>query len=383
MRAAAAVRVRLSLNLLLLMAGGCGRVGYEPIVPANPIDGSVAIDAPVTGSDGVVVVPLDGAPPRTDTQGGSSDAAAIKADGALFPIDLAFFLPDLPIALPDLPSVRLDVAKLDQAGPDTGSTAMWGPPQLIPALSDRDDDWEPTVTGDLLELYFRSERENRPAQGDIWVSKRASPNDPWGAPSRVTALSTLAGENSPEVSADGLTIWFTSERSNTGLDIWVSTRADRSAAWTNPVRAADLSTNGNDEASAPNLNLTRIVLHSDRPNRNEYDIFEAVRASTSAPWSTAVPLAGINTTAFEAAPFLSSDDLTIYFVSDRGGGVGNFDLYQATRPNVSSPFAPPTRIQELNSIDHDSSPWVSADGRLMLFNSDRSGNHEIYEAHRL
>ena len=84
------------------------------------------------------------------------------------------------------------------------------PPVLVAALSDPDAiDEDPTFTGDLLELFFMS---NRAGGRDIWTSRRATAADPWQPPTRVGELDSVDSDWAPAVSLDGLRIWFASDR---------------------------------------------------------------------------------------------------------------------------------------------------------------------------
>jgi Tol biopolymer transport system component len=59
------------------------------------------------------------------------------------------------------------------------------------------------------------------------------------------------------------------------------------------------------------------------------------------------------------------------------------DLFQTARSDVSSPFASRVDpISELNTSHSEEDPWVSQDGRHILFVSDRDGRSRIYEARR-
>lgn len=54
----------------------------------------------------------------------------------------------------------------------------------------------------------------------------------------------------------------------------------------------------------------------------------------------------------------------------------------AERATAADPFTNLRELAELNSTATDWDPWISEDGRYLMFGSDRSGNHEIYEASR-
>ena len=62
---------------------------------------------------------------------------------------------------------------------------------------------------------------------------------------------------------------------------------------------------------------------------------------------------------------------------------GKTDLFQTARSDVSSPFASRVDpISDLNTAASEEDPWVSQDGRHILFVSDRDGRSRIYEARR-
>ena len=104
------------------------------------------------------------------------------------------------------------------------------------------DDDDPSPTGDLLEPYVDSDRPGAgAAMGDIWVARRGSTADPFGAPALVTELASTADDTTPEVSADGLTMYFSSDRSSAGdRDIYITTRPDRGSSWATPQRVDEL-----------------------------------------------------------------------------------------------------------------------------------------------
>src|ERR1041385_2596536 len=142
---------------------------------------------------------------------------------------------DGPAAIDDAPIDQSTQITPKDAPADSIGMGMWtNIATVLPGAPVGDDD--PTLTSDLLELYF-----NR--SSDIYVSRRSKVSDPWGAPSLVTELSSASGETTPEITSNGLTIFISSDKAPTtgGEDIWMSTRVSRSAAWSTPVHIDALS----------------------------------------------------------------------------------------------------------------------------------------------
>lgn len=71
-----------------------------------------------------------------------------------------------------------------------------------------------------------------------------------------------------------------------------------------------------------------------------------------------------------AHPALSSDGLTLYFVSDKEGGYGSKDIYMVTRAGNSDPWSEPVNLgPEINTSGDELFPYLRQDGTL-YFASD-------------
>lgn len=91
------------------------------------------------------------------------------------------------------------------------------------------------TTADGGYLFFSSEHNGTQASGsqDIYVSDMR-PNGTYGPGVAVAALNTAFEDQQPNVSRDGLTIVFASNREG-NMDIYMSTRASLTADWSTPV----------------------------------------------------------------------------------------------------------------------------------------------------
>jgi len=134
---------------------------------------------------------------------------------------------------PALTSTQIWVAELL---PDSacGHHPCFGNAHPVPELASNSADQRPSIRFDGLEMFFSS---NRPGalngSQDIWVTTRDRTDDDWGVPVALlgtgantpAAINTSAQEMSPNLSADGLTLYFASNRAGCGgYDVYMTTR---------------------------------------------------------------------------------------------------------------------------------------------------------------
>ena len=258
----------------------------------------------------------------------------------------------------------------------------FGEPRLIAELSLRgafDDD--PSLTADLTEIYFKSDRGGG-GDFDIWMAARDAPDQVFGDLHEVVELSSPAFDATPEVSWDGLTMHLSSNRVGAqGFDVFVSTRASRDRPWSLPVREADLSSSGDEFAVAMDAAGLRAVVTRAVVDRG-LDLFEATRATRQDPWSAPSPLSTLSTDGWDADAHLSPDGRLVIYASDRAAGAGQRDLWIATRQSPDGVVSEPIDVLEVATPRNDEDPWLSGDGRTLVLSSDRDGDQELWIAAR-
>ncbi|MCA9666075.1 MAG: PD40 domain-containing protein [Myxococcales bacterium] len=94
------------------------------------------------------------------------------------------------------------------------------------------------------------------------------------------------------------------------------------------------------------------------------------------------PLSQLDSASEEAEPFLSADGRTLLFASTRSGGSGKWDDYIATRTDTSDPmaFGNVRELAAINSPLHETRLAVSSDGRTFYLSAETATASEIYIA---
>lgn len=184
---------------------------------------------------------------------------------------------------------------------------------------------------------------------------------------RIDAFSTAADEGRLVYSTDGRHAFFHRE-TGTGPRIFESRKVG--TAWTTPVEVGFSS--GYVEFD-PFLSIDGRTLYytSFRPitgtePRPDGDLWKVARTATG--WGTPVRLgAEVNTDANEFFPSVTADG-TLYFNSDREGGVGAWDLYRARR-NGGGYRAAELLPGDVNTSIWEFNPTLTPGGGLLAFGS--------------
>jgi WD40-like Beta Propeller Repeat len=271
-------------------------------------------------------------------------------------------------------------------------------PVLVPELASPSRTDNPTLTGDLLEIYFTTDRVS--GNGDVWFATRVSPDAPFGAPAAVTVVNGVSFETSSAISTDGLTLWFGSDRAGGAgaNDIWVSQRASRASAWSTPVNVVALNSPADDIPRPPGQHALVMPMASERATPTVYQTYLATRATTGAPFEAPVAIPELDYADRSTVDgFLTDDGLTMFFSSapvaeaadaatrvDAGtsgdAGVPNSDLFVAWRRSTNEAFSVTQPLSDLNTPADERDPWLSPDGTTLYFTSDRGGILNIYTA---
>ncbi|MFC1634913.1 protein kinase [Planctomycetota bacterium] len=259
---------------------------------------------------------------------------------------------------------------------------LWGnsPTNLGSTVNSSSCDGGPCLSPDGLKLYFYSRRsggigsDNRWMFNafDIWVATRETTADDWSITVNLgSTINTSTPDGSPCLSADGLSLFFESEQPGGNMDLRVTTRANVSDSWGTPMNLGPaVNSSANEMGASISADGLTLVFQSNRPGGlGEEDIYVSTRVTTSDPWGKALNLGPkVNSPSVDAQPYITLDGLVLMFCSDRPGGFGDWDIWVTTRPTSDDDWGAPMNLGPIvNTSSGEAEPFLSSDGRVLYF----------------
>jgi hypothetical protein len=241
--------------------------------------------------------------------------------------------------------------------------------------------------GDETTIYFDAIREAGAGGNgmfDLFTATRLDEGDSFGPAVRIDGLSQpQTHEYSPSLTDDGTKLFF--ERQEASLlnsDIYVAQRNTASGPFGPPSLVAGLNTSGyeaNPFVRGDAHELWFVATGAD----TSIDIFLGVLTSGG---YAARPVVELNSAANDYSPVVTKDNLTVYFASERPlGGAAGSNVWVATRTTPTEPFARPAPVRNVNSDGDEKPTWISDDGCRLYIATTRDGGRgaqDIYVSSR-
>lgn len=305
----------------------------------------------MTGTSGAQVTTSEG-PEATSSSSASAGSSGTDDTGA-------------PVSVPSLCGL-------------TFGTWRVGPPELL-AFNSGKDEIDPVLLSDLRTLLYSNAGVSRRAL-------RVSPGEPFGADSTLNSdfgLS-LGGQTIRVVfTPDWLTAYVgTNQDGGAGLlDVWRMTRVDIESKFGGAEVVAPLNSPLDDfdhllSADGLRMYLAPMV----NADTKQQVLMIATRGSTAEEFSPPAPIAELQDGFSDGSPALPADERTMIFSSQRSG-VG--DLYVSVRTSLAEPFSDPVPLDEVNDPSRfDGEPFLSSDGCELFFASNRGGGVGGWDLYR-
>jgi hypothetical protein len=198
---------------------------------------------------------------------------------------------------------------------------------------------------------------------------------PFNPVSVGSGINTTDDEYWPSITADGLTMMFTrqatqTENSQSQEDFYVSYL--KNGVWQKAFNAGSpLNTSQNEGAQSLSSNGNYMFFTAcNRPDGlGSCDLFFS--AFIDGKWSVPSNLKSpVNTSWWETQPSISADGKTLYFSSNRPGGIGGKDLWFSKLDDFNQWKEPVNMGRTINTADDEMSPFIHFDGRTLYFASN-------------
>jgi WD40-like Beta Propeller Repeat len=279
---------------------------------------------------------------------------------------------------------RLDFDQLRDAGGDApaiapdanGAACTFGPfgsAATDPTLNSSGTDWGPDLSHDGLTLMFSSDRSS---VFQLYQATRGALDQPWSTPVLVdVGAPDGAALYDPAMSSDELTVYYAYSDGS----LQQSQRASPTAPWVQgePVlsNTAAYTLDGGPYISPDGLRFMFTGIGSGSDAWHEY---VATRTDATQPFTTATELASIATMAGEGYGSMRGDGLEIVYQD----GLTQTILTDATRASLAGDFGDPTQLTQLDDGVAIGDADLSDDGTTLWFTSVAPGTYDLFYATR-
>ncbi|MDB5110545.1 MAG: oprF 5 [Mucilaginibacter sp.] len=254
------------------------------------------------------------------------------------------------------------------------------PVNMGPEINTAADEYSPVATADEKRIIFTRQVNNNE---DFYQS--TNQNGKWLSASYLSDRINTPNfnEGSESISQDGKFLFFTGCNRPDGLgrcDIYIAQK--KGDSWGKPF---DLSqpVNTSGWESQPSISAdgrTLYFVSNRKGGYGGYDIWKSVL--TSKGWGEPENLGpNINTSFSEQSPFIHADDSTLYFCSNGWPGMGGLDLFVSKLGKDGKWQKPENLGYPINTNGNESGLTISANGATAYFASNNlngSGGFDIY-----
>jgi len=163
-------------------------------------------------------------------------------------------------------------------------------------------------------------------------------------------------------------------------DIFISYKVGEK--WTEPQSIGEnINTKGHDASIALSSDGQKLFIFKSTP-QDKGDIYMSTLEGEV--WNKPVKLnSNVNTPAWEGSVSMSADEQTLYFASERPGGLGGRDIYMSKREPNGDWGTAVNLGPTINTKYDDDAPYIHPDGRTLFFSSkghNSLGGYDIFHS---
>ncbi|MES2837608.1 MAG: OmpA family protein [Bacteroidota bacterium] len=210
-------------------------------------------------------------------------------------------------------------------------------------------------------------------------------------------VNTIYAEYSQVITPDGKTIFYSHRGDSTVIGNYdekmvplplfdfyeeVYQSNFENGEWALPKKVgAPFNSGENHAALSPSADESAIFVYKNVLDESKSDIYQT--AYKNGKWDELKLVDKINSKAFEGSATMTKDGNTIFFSSDRAGGIGKRDLYRIDK-DASGKWSEPVNLgPEINTELNEEAPYVSPDGNILYFSSEGHssiGGYDVFKS---
>lgn len=270
---------------------------------------------------------------------------------------------------------------VDYAKEHPNNSYVFAPKNLGDSINSTASEYFPSLTIDGKQMIFTRVINNN--NEDFFGSHKIG--DKWTKAVRLNgSINTPMNEGAQNISQDGNWLVFTGCNRPDGYgscDIYISYLTN--SGWSEAINIGNKINTENWE-SQPCLSPDKRDLYfaSRRPGGYGGSDIYVSHLQPNGRWSEPENLGPeINTAGDEESPFIHADNQTLYFTSNGLPGYGDQDIF-VTRKQADGKWSKPENLgYPINTISHEGTLCITADGKTAYYASDRSdskGGLDIY-----
>ena len=272
----------------------------------------------------------------------------------------------------------------------SGQSRAWGtwPQNLGVRINTPAPELFPSMAIDTQSLFFTRRTNN--IDEDLYFAMADSCGGWFRAYNAGSPPNTASQESSQFISADGHYLFFTrcDNRSEDGwaeggCDMFMAYRVAFDSPWTQP-QPFGKTINTPDYEGMPSVSPDNRELYFVSDRRGGYGGYDIwISRFENGLWQLPVNAGpGVNTTGNETTPYIATDNSTLFFASDSRPGFGGTDIFVSRRKGMGKWGLAENLGYPINTAHEEKSQFVSLNGRTLFFASDREGppgNYDIFQ----
>ncbi len=286
-------------------------------------------------------------------------------------LDTYLSFPNLKPEGKNLANKRQQQANFGKQELDKNAAITFEPLSTINSLY-REDGVQLNADESIL-IYSLTNMDKKPYQEDFYSSKKE--NGIWQTPTPIASLNDAENKGALTLSADGRYMVFSYCPEGSRCDLYSSSYED--GTWQEKQKLSDTINTPYTETQ-PSLSADGNTLYfvSNRPGGvGKADIWYSTK-NKEKNWQMPINIGSpINTPENDITPYIHKDNTTLYYATNGLLGMGGMDLFKTQRKTANTWDIPTNMGYPINTYKDEMGIYVTTDGKKAYITSDRQATN--------